>query len=38
MHEPKVGMRGSTRVRVGESVREVVSASALGYFIEDAVG
>lgn len=35
--EPKVGLRGATRVRVGESVREIVCASDVGYFIQDAV-
>lgn len=30
-------MRGGTRVRVGESVKEVISAADLGYFIENAV-
>lgn len=37
LDEPKIGMRGSKRVRVGESVDEQISAAALGYFIEDAV-
>ncbi len=35
--EPKVGLRGGTRIRVGESVQEVISASDLGYFIQNAV-
>lgn len=35
--EPKVGLRGSTRVRSGESVKEVISAPELGYFFEDVV-
>ena len=35
--EPKMGMRGSQRVRVGESVKEVVSAPALGYYFQNAV-
>lgn len=34
--EPKIGLRGSVRVRVGESVRELIMASDLGYFIENA--
>lgn len=35
--DSKIGMRGGLRVRVGESVKEVISAPDLGYFIEDAV-
>lgn len=35
--EPTVGLRGADRVRVGESVAEIVAASDLGYFIENAV-
>lgn len=35
--EPKMGLRGSQRVRVGESVKEVVSAPALGYYFQNAV-
>jgi hypothetical protein len=30
-------MHGGKRVRVGESVKEVITASDLGYFIEDAI-
>lgn len=37
LDEPKTGMRGSTRVRVGESVKEVIVANETGYFVEDAV-
>ncbi len=37
INEPKVGLRGSVRVRVGESVRELVIASDLGYLFENAV-
>jgi hypothetical protein len=37
MAEPKTGLRGSQRVRVGESVKEVVSAPALGYYFQNAV-
>lgn len=32
-----IGMRGGERVRVGESVRELLMASDLGYFIEDCI-
>lgn len=32
-----IGMRGGTRLRVGESVRELVTAGDLGYFFQDAV-
>ncbi|WHP05784.1 hypothetical protein QLH32_17550 [Acinetobacter corruptisaponis] len=35
--EPKVGLRGGMRVRVGESVRELVVANELGYFFKNAV-
>jgi len=37
MPEPKIGLKGSQRVRVGESVKEVISASDLGYLFTDAV-
>ncbi|CZT36421.1 major capsid protein [Rhizobium sp. 9140] len=33
--EPKIGLRGSRRVRAGESVAEVVSAPELGYFFQN---
>lgn len=32
-----IGMRGGHRVRVGESVAEVIACPDLGYFIQDAV-
>lgn len=35
--EPKVGLRGAQRVRVGESVKELVTAADCGYFFENAV-
>jgi hypothetical protein len=35
--EPKMGIRGSQRVRVAESVKEVTSAPALGYYFQNAV-
>jgi hypothetical protein len=35
--EPKRGLRGGTTVRAGESVREVIAASDLGYFFQNAV-
>lgn len=35
--EPQTGLRGAVRVRVGESVNEIVCASDVGYFIEDAI-
>lgn len=35
--EPQKGIRGSQRVRVAESVKEVVSATALGYYFQNAV-
>lgn len=34
--DSKIGMRGGIRVRVGESVDEVITAADLGYYIEDA--
>jgi hypothetical protein len=33
-----IGMRGGVRVRVGESLAEVITAPDLGYLITDAVG
>lgn len=35
--EPKVGLRGAQRVRVGESVNEIVAASDVGYFFQNIV-
>jgi len=37
MPEPKKGLRGSTLVRNGESVKEVISAADLGYYFANAV-
>ncbi len=37
MAEQKVGLRGGVRVRVGESVKELVIAKDLGYFFENAI-
>lgn len=37
MEEPRVGLRGSTRVRVGESVLEVISANDAGFYWQNAV-
>jgi hypothetical protein len=37
MPEPKTGLRGAQRVRVGESVRELVVAPDTGYFFQNAV-
>jgi hypothetical protein len=37
MPEPKVGLRGSVRVRVGEAVRELVIANDLGFLFQDVV-
>jgi len=37
IQDPDCGMRGGERVRVGESVAEVVTASDLGYLFVDAV-
>jgi hypothetical protein len=35
--EPKVGLRGAQRVRVGESVNEIIAASDVGYFFQNIV-
>jgi hypothetical protein len=35
--DPNIGMRGGERVRVGESVKEVVSANDVSYFFQNAV-
>lgn len=35
--DSSIGMRGGQRVRVGESVRELVAAPDLGFFFENAV-
>ncbi len=35
--EPKVGLTGSQRVRVGERVKELICATDLGYFFQNAV-
>lgn len=35
--DSNIGMRGGQRVRVGESVRELITASDLGYFFENAI-
>lgn len=37
MPEPKVGLTGAVRVRSGERVREVVCATELSYFFQNAV-
>lgn len=37
MDEPKTGLRGAVRVRVGESVNEIVCAADVGYFVENAI-
>jgi hypothetical protein len=33
MEEPKVGLRGARRIRVGESVNEIVSGVDGGYIL-----
>ena len=35
--EPRTGLRGSVRLRVGESVKEVISATPAGYYFANAV-
>ena len=37
MSEPQTGLRGAIRVRVGESVNEIIAAADCGYLIEDAI-
>lgn len=37
MADPETGLRGSVRVRVGESVNEIVCASDTGYLVIDAI-
>lgn len=37
MDEPKVGLTGAVRVRVGERVKEIVCAKDLGVFFQNAV-
>ena len=34
--DPDVGLHGGTTIRVGEQVKEVISATGAGYFIENA--
>lgn len=35
--DPDIGLRGGVRVRVGESVKELVTAGDLGYLFEDCI-
>lgn len=35
--DDSIGLRGGERVRVGESVKEVIAANDIGYFFENAV-
>ncbi len=37
LDEPRTGLTGATRVRVGERVKEVICATDLGYFFQNAV-
>lgn len=37
IEDSDVGMRGGVRVRAGESVRELITAPDLGYFVQNAV-
>jgi len=37
MADSKIGLRGGTRVRVGESVKELIVASQAAFFIQNAV-
>ncbi len=36
--DPDIGLRGGVRVRVGETVKELITASDAAYFFQDAVG
>ncbi|HAF00389.1 MAG TPA: capsid protein [Methylophilaceae bacterium] len=35
--DPKVGLRGGTRIRSGESVKEVIASTDAGYFFQNCV-
>lgn len=35
--EPRIGLTGSQRLRVGERVKEVICAADVGYFVQNAV-
>lgn len=35
--DPDIGLKGGTRVRVGEYLKELVTATDLGYYFQDAV-
>lgn len=35
--DPDIGLRGGQRVRVGETVKELITAPDAGYFVQDAV-
>lgn len=35
--EPKIGLKGAVRVRSGERVKELICASDLGYYFENAI-
>lgn len=37
IEDPDVGLRGGTRVRAGESVKELVTANDLGFFVQNAI-
>lgn len=37
VQDPKIGLRGGTRVRVGESVKEVIAASNVAYMFANVV-
>jgi hypothetical protein len=37
MTDPDMGLRGGVKVRIGESVKEVILADDLGYFFQNAV-
>lgn len=37
MNDPDIGIRGGTRIRVGESVKEEIAANDVAYFFQNAV-
>jgi hypothetical protein len=37
-NDPDIGLRGGTRVRVGESLKEIIAASNVAYLFQNAVG
>lgn len=36
-NDPDIGLRGGTRVRVGESLKEIIAANDIGYMFQNAI-